>query len=156
MNVHQSDTIWEDRPPTRPLTVDECWERIMKAPYGRIAARAADEIDIFPINHAVDDGCVVFRTAPGTKLIELTIHTSIVFQVDGFDEHEAFSVIVKGDAEEVSSAAQIDRLDALGLRSWAPEEKDRWVKITPTTISGRIFTFDGSTGARSQGATPPL
>lgn len=134
-----SDLSWEDRPPSRALTDAECWERIARAPYGRLAARAAGEIDIFPINHGIDDGRIVFRTSPGTKLLELTIHSSIVFQIDGYDEHEAFSVVAKGTAHEVESSREIDRLDALNLRSWAPEDKDRWVVITPSHVSGRIF-----------------
>ncbi|MCE7481813.1 pyridoxamine 5'-phosphate oxidase family protein [Microbacterium profundi] len=141
MNDQRSGASWEDRPLSRSLSPDECWARIVRAPYGRIAAHAAEEIDIFPVTHGVDDGCVVFRTAPGTKLIELTIHKSIAFQIDGYDEDEAFSVVVKGEAEEVSSAAQIDRLDGLGIRSWAPEEKDRWVRVNPVSVAGRIFTL---------------
>ncbi|WP_087131673.1 pyridoxamine 5'-phosphate oxidase family protein [Microbacterium esteraromaticum] len=136
-----ADSSWEDRPPSRSMSETECWERIANAPYGRIAARAAEEIDIFPVNHAIDNGCIVFRTAPGTKLIELTIHRSIVFQIDGYDEHVAFSVIAKGYAEEVTNAAQIEALDKLELRPWAPEEKDRWVRLTPKLVSGRIFTL---------------
>ena len=136
-----SEDVQDDRPPTRALTEDECWQLIREAPYGRIAATAAGEIDIFPVNHGVHAGTVVFRTSPGTKLLELTIHHSIVFEVDGFDRNEAFSVVVKGDAVEIERSWAVEELDSLGLRSWAPEDKDRWVQITPRLISGRTFTL---------------
>ena len=128
-----------DRPPTRHLTEDECWERLSRAPYGRIAATAAGEIDIFPVNHKVDGRAVVFRTAAGTKLLELTIRSSIAFEIDGYDNVEAFSVVVKGTAEEFDRGAEVTAAESLGVQPWAPEEKDRWVKITPVSVSGRVF-----------------
>ncbi|SDL88383.1 pyridoxamine 5'-phosphate oxidase family protein [Microbacterium azadirachtae] len=131
--------IEEGREPTRALTESECWERILAAPYGRIAAAAADEIDIFPINHAVLDGAIVFRTAAGTKLLELTIRQRVAFEVDGADAAEAFSVVVKGEAEEFDRDAETLAAEDTGVTPWAPEPKDRWVRITPTGVSGRTF-----------------
>ncbi|KJL19921.1 Pyridoxamine 5'-phosphate oxidase [Microbacterium azadirachtae] len=131
--------IEEGREPTRALTESECWERILAAPYGRIAAAAADEIDIFPINHAVLDGAIVFRTAAGTKLLELTIRQRVAFEVDGADAAEAFSVVVKGEAEEFDRDAETLAAEDTGVTPWAPESKDRWVRITPTGVSGRTF-----------------
>lgn len=132
--------ITDDRPPTRQLDEADCWKRIIAAPYGRIAAGAAGEIDIFPVNHAVADGTIVFRTAPGTKLLELTIHHRIAFEVDGADASEAFSVVVKGEAEEFDRQSEVFEAEDLGITPWAPEPKDRWVRITPTQITGRAFT----------------
>ncbi|MGI9825027.1 pyridoxamine 5'-phosphate oxidase family protein [Agromyces sp. Marseille-Q5079] len=129
----------DGRPPTRELDAAECWKRIGSAPYGRIAAGAAGEIDIFPVNHGVADGTIVFRTSPGTKLLELTIRHRVAFEVDGTDGSEAFSVVVKGDAEEFDHDAEVREAEKLGVTPWAPEEKDRWVRITPTEISGRAF-----------------
>lgn len=133
------DETRDERPPTRQLDESECWQRIASAPYGRIAAGAAGQIDIFPVNHAVANGTIVFRTAPGTKLLELTIHDRVVFEVDGADEAEAFSVVVKGDAEEFDRQGEVFAAEALGIVPWAPEEKDRWVRIIPAEISGRAF-----------------
>ncbi|GAA2072018.1 pyridoxamine 5'-phosphate oxidase family protein [Microbacterium hatanonis] len=126
---------------TRPLSEEECWRVLAAAPYGRIAASVAQEIDIYPINHFVVERAIVFRTSPGTKLLELTIHRSVAFEVDGFDRDEAFSVVVKGDATEVERSAEIEAFERRGLESWAPEAKDRWVRITPRTVSGRVFSL---------------
>ncbi|QAY72575.1 pyridoxamine 5'-phosphate oxidase family protein [Agromyces protaetiae] len=138
MNDTLNDTVRE-RPPTRQLDEAECWERIAAAPYGRIAATAAGEVDIFPVNHAVGDGTIVFRTAPGTKLLELTIRHRVAFEVDGASETEAFSVVVKGDAEEFDRQAEVFEAERLGVTPWAPEEKDRWVRIIPSEVTGRAF-----------------
>ncbi|WP_167046611.1 pyridoxamine 5'-phosphate oxidase family protein [Salinibacterium sp. ZJ454] len=129
----------DDRPPTRELSAEECWQRIAEAPYGRIAATAAGEIDIFPVNHAVDGQSIVFRTSPGTKLLELTIRHKVAFEVDGYSDVDAFSVVVKGNAEPIERGADIEAAERLGITPWAPEEKDRWVRITPTAVHGRTF-----------------
>ena len=122
---------------------EECWERIDAAPYGRIALSAAGEVDIFPVNHRLDERgdrpVIVFRTAAGTKLLELTIHHGVAFQVDGYSATEAFSVVVKGTAEEFDRESEIAAAEELGVRPWAPETKDRWVRIIPTEVHGRSF-----------------
>ena len=134
----------DDRPPTRHLEEDECWRLIEAAPFGRVAAAAAGEVDIFPVNHKVDrdgvDGpAIVFRTAPGTKLIELTIHANVAFQVDGYDDEEAYSIVVKGEARQLERSTEIEHAETLGVTPWAPEEKPRWVRIQPTDVHGRAF-----------------
>lgn len=129
----------ESESQTRRLTEDECWDRLRRSPYGRIAAAAAGEVDIFPVNHAVGDGAIAFRTSAGTKLLELTIHSAVAFEVDGFDDAEAFSVVLKGTAEEFDRDADILDAEQLGAHPWAPEEKDRWVRIVPTSVEGRAF-----------------
>ena len=129
------------RPLAREMRSAECWERIARAPYGRIATTAAGEIDIFPVNHGVDRFSIVFRTALGTKLLELTINRRVVFEVDGIDGDEAFSVVVKGEAEQFDQPADVARAEELGITTWAPGQKDRWVRITPRDIQGRAFTL---------------
>ena len=129
----------DDRSPTRQLSEEECWERLAAAPYGRVAATAAGEIDIFPVNHAVDGGTIVFRTSAGTKLLELTIRHRVAFEVDGYTDADAFSVVVKGDAEEFDRQGEVAAAERLGITPWAPEEKDRWVRITPVEVHGRAF-----------------
>lgn len=129
------------RPPAREMRSAECWERIARAPYGRIVTTAAGEIDIFPVNHGVDRFSIVFRTAPGTKLLELTISRQVVFEVDGIDGDEAFSVVVKGEADQFDRPADVAKAEQIGITPWAPGKKDRWVRITARDIQGRAFTL---------------
>lgn len=134
----------EGRTPTRSLSEADCWERLSRAPYGRIAMAAGGEVDIFPVNHVVDASgasgpVIVFRTSAGTKLLELTIRHGVAFQIDGFSDTEAFSVVVKGTAEEFDRASEIEAAEALGVTPWAPESKERWVRIIPSEVHGREF-----------------
>ncbi|MDQ2662056.1 MAG: pyridoxamine 5'-phosphate oxidase family protein [Actinomycetota bacterium] len=127
------------RTPTRQLSEDECWQLIREAPYGRLAAAAGGEVDIFPVNHGIDGGTIVFRTAAGTKLLELTIRHRVAFQVDGITDTDAFSVVVKGEASEFDRQGEVAEAERLGITPWAPEPKDRWVRIRPTEVQGRTF-----------------
>ncbi|QEO13783.1 pyridoxamine 5'-phosphate oxidase family protein [Agromyces intestinalis] len=133
------DDETDEREPTRRLDKEECWQRIVASPFGRIATTAAGEVDIFPVNHGVDGETIVFRTAPGSKLLEIMVHSHVAFEVDGYSDSEAWSVVAKGDAEEFTSEHEIESAERLGVRPWAPEHKDRWVRITVTEVHGRSF-----------------
>ncbi len=125
--------------PVEKLDDRECWELLELAPMGRIALAAAGEIDIFPINFAVHDGALWFRTAPGTKLVELTVNPEVAVEIDGWDAAEAYSVVVKGVAERLEHGTEIEAAERLPLAPWVPTLKYRWVRVRPTTVSGRRF-----------------
>lgn len=129
----------DERPPMREMRSAECWERIEQAPYGRVGTYAGGEMDLFPVNHGVDRHSIVFRTAPGTKLLAMTVERDVLFEVDGVDGGEAFSVVVKGRAARLEQEREIDDAERLGITTWAPGRKDRWVRISPRDIQGRAF-----------------
>ena len=54
-------------------------------------------------------------------------------------EQHAASVVVKGTATRLERLVDIDAADALPLRPWIPTLKYRWVRISPTSITGRRF-----------------
>jgi len=123
------------------LTSDQCWQLLRSGDLGRIAASAAGTIDIFAINYAVERETIMFRTAPGTKLLELAINDRVAFEIDGHNESEAWSVVVKGRAERVERQSEMDAAETLGLTPWIPTLKYRWVRIRPTDIVGRQFAL---------------
>ncbi|WP_291048497.1 pyridoxamine 5'-phosphate oxidase family protein [Herbiconiux sp.] len=121
------------------LSEQECWQRLSENTLGRLVVNAGGEIDVFPVNYVVSDGVLYLRTAPGTKLLELTIHPDVVFEIDHVDDRAAYSVVVKGPAEELQQQSEIDTADALPLVPFLPTLKYRWVRIRPATLSGRAF-----------------
>lgn len=123
----------------RDLSEQECWQRLSENSLGRLVVNAAGEIDIFPVNYVVTGNELYLRTAPGTKLLELTIHPDVAFEIDHVDEVSAYSVVVKGSAEELQHQDEIDVADSLPLVPFLPTLKYRWVRIRPTTTSGRAF-----------------
>lgn len=128
-----------DESPVIALDEDDAWALLRSAPVGRLAVSAGGELDIFPVNYIVDEGSLLFRTAPGTKLVELTARHSVAFEVDEYDEHDAWSVVVKGTAARLDRQREVDRADTLPLVSWIPTLKYTYVRVTPISVSGRRF-----------------
>lgn len=121
------------------LDEDACWELLARGTLGRLALTLQDQPDIFPVNYVLDGPRVLFRTAPGSKLAELSANPRVAFEVDEYDETFAASVVVKGVAERMELQREIDEADALPLTPWIPTLKYRWVRIVPTTLTGRRF-----------------
>ncbi len=124
------------------LTPEQCWEQLQTVEVGRLAIAAAGEVDIFPVNFVVDDGAIVFRTAEGTKLVEVVLAGKVAFEVDGYEpEHgRAWSVVVKGPAEIIDRFDDLYRAQDLPLFPWNAAPKERFVRLVPNRLTGRRFT----------------
>lgn len=125
--------------PVVVLTHEQSWKLLEHTTHGRIATAAAGIVDIFPVNYAATDGVLYLRTSPGEKLAAMTVNPQVAFEADGTLSDEAWSVVVNGTAEVLQLAADIDIARASGVTPWIPTEKESWVRITPTSISGRHF-----------------
>ena len=88
------------------LPPPECWQLLSHRPVGRIGVLVDSAPEIYPVNFAVDEETIVFRTDPGSKLRGLDRSPSVCFEVDSIDvdDHTGWSVLVKGRAVEVTSA----------------------------------------------------
>jgi len=127
------------RPPVE-LSESECWVLLREAVVGRLAVAVDDVPDVFPVNHVVDHGTLVFRTAAGTKL-SAAAGRPVAFEVDGYDpgSGQAWSVVLKGRAQEVTELYNVlDTMD-LPLFPWHTSPKPRFVRIEPTVVTGRRF-----------------
>ena len=125
--------------PVVALSDGECWERLRGNELGRLVTHVGDVLDNFPVNYFVDDESVLFRTAQGSKLFELTVNDEVLFEVDDHTDTDAWSVIVRGRARPLDSSAEVERADGLGLRPWIPTLKYVYVRVEPTAVSGRAF-----------------
>lgn len=124
--------------PVRELTTDECWALLGAHEFGRLAFHLGPEVHLTPINYAVDEGTLLFRTAAGNKLVGVLMNADVVFEIDDYDEHSAVSVIVRGVARRLDED-QAHRAENVPLRPWVPTRKDEVVEIRPTEITGRAF-----------------
>jgi uncharacterized protein len=122
----------------RVLDIRECWAHLQREEFGRLAVVLHGAAEIFPVNYLAGDGRIRIRTAPGAKLVALVIDNRVTFEIDGFDGDTAWSVIVKGLAEEVDLRPAPRQAIALPI-PWTPSPKDSAVEITPDSVSGRLF-----------------
>jgi uncharacterized protein len=128
-----------DRNGMAVLSTAECLQRLGRAGIGRVAVSIGALPAVFPVNYAVDDGDIYFRTATGTKLTAASRNAVVAFEVDHADrlEHDGWSVLVVGPAAEVTDPAELKRLSALPLRRWIAGGPDTLVRIRAEHVSGR-------------------
>jgi nitroimidazol reductase NimA-like FMN-containing flavoprotein (pyridoxamine 5'-phosphate oxidase superfamily) len=131
----------EDGNPILELDDEKSWELLEATKHGRIVVSVAGEPDIFPVNYVTSGRKLYLRTAPGNKLAQLTINSRVLFEADGILSDEAWSVVLRGTARVLSTSAEIEAVEALGLKTWVPTLKDFYVEILPTSVSGRHFQF---------------
>ena len=96
--------------------------------------------EIFPVNHLVDRGDIVFRTAPGTKLSGAD-GSRVAFEVDGVDGETglAWSVVAKGRAHVVRQLHDVLETFGMSLSPWQSGSKPIFVRIEVDEITGRRF-----------------
>ena len=122
------------------LGEEESWHLLASADLARLAVSIDGGVDIFPINYVVADRVIFFRTAPGSKLMDLTKHPIVALETDGTHNRRRWSVVVKGSAVRLGSDEEIESSGVLSLHSLVPTEKWNYVRITASSITGRQFT----------------
>jgi len=123
------------------LTAEECWRLLDNVRFGRLAVAAAGDLDIFPINFAVNGEDLYFRTGEGTKLMAAMLAERAALEADYRDKAagEAWSVVVKGRPEVLDQSADIAVAEELDLQPSVTTPKQRFIRLSATRISGRRF-----------------
>lgn len=120
----------------------QCVELLATSDLGRIGLALDGQPEVFPVNYATDGKVVVFRTAGGTRL-DLATSGRIAFEVDHWDSGTGvgWSVLLKGVAQEVTKGNDpfASTLRERPVRPLAPGERELWIAIYPSEISGRRF-----------------
>lgn len=129
-----------DAHPNQILTQDECWARLTGTEFGRLAYHLADEVHIAPVNYAVEEGLILFRTAEGSKLLGVVMNEDVAFEIDHIDDGDdvAWSVVARGKAHILEGDAA-RAADHLRLRPWVDSRKFNVVAIKVDEISGREY-----------------
>lgn len=133
------EETYDDR--VHRLDDDECWAFLKTQELGRLGFRLDDEVHIVPINYAVDGRTLLFRTAPGEKLLAVVLGSPVAFEVDEFSDDEARSVIVRGRARLLEED-EAHRAELVPLRPWVGNEKYDVVELQPTVLTGRAFSLE--------------
>jgi uncharacterized protein len=151
-SLGEHNSVMTDSHGVTELAEHTCWMLLRSVEVGRLAVSGDEGPDIFPINFLVDHGTIVFRTAQGSKLSAALSGPVVAFEADGYDAgaNEAWSVVLKGHAEEIKNLHERIESMELPLSPWHAASKPCFVRIVPDTISGRRFTVVDS----SAWATP--
>ncbi|MEV0673248.1 pyridoxamine 5'-phosphate oxidase family protein [Mycobacterium sp. NPDC050441] len=145
--------------PVAVLSESECWRLLGSMTLGRIVTTVDDEANIFPVNFAVQNRSILFRTAEGTKLISAAINNHVLFEADDHDVVDGWSVIVRGVARTLRTDEELDEAERAQLLPWTATAKPHWVRVSPVRVTGRRFRFGPEPAGEDPdklGAVPPM
>ena len=128
-----SEVGWQE------LTKSECFGLLAGQHLGRVVLVDDRGPIALPVNFVLDRHTVVFRSDEGTKLEVAGRGAFVGFEVDGADEatRTGWSVLVRGEATEITDPDDLARVRQLPLSPWAPGAKTRYVRILPSSLTGR-------------------
>lgn len=118
------------------LTETECRALLARARIGRVAITMGALPAVYPVNHRVVDGDILFLTGAGSKLRAALNRSVVAFQVDEFDPEgrSGWSVLAVGVAEEICHDTPIG---TAGVVPFARGDREHLVRIRPEILTGR-------------------
>lgn len=135
-----TDGLPERSPAVGVLAASECWRLLENESVGRLAVHHHDGApDVYPVNFRARNGALYLRSGPGGKLRSIASHPAVAFEIDGADDGHRWSVVIRGTAARMDDDAEIEDSGVLGIVPASPTPKHDFVRVTPTSISGRRF-----------------
>ncbi len=138
-----------DQQPLEELSESECWTLLRTVDIGRLATPTPrGGVEIFPVNHVVDQGSIVFRTAMGTKLTNALDASEVAFEADnaactyGEQLDDPWSVVIHGAAGLITLETELFDSFELAVHPWHVSDKPYFVRLVPTVVSGRRFRIE--------------
>lgn len=128
-------------PRTLDLAVNDCWKQLAATSFGRLAVITNGLPEIFPLNYGIDGRVIVFRTRVGSKLHDLVMYNTVVFEADGWDGEEGWSVVLQGEARVIDDEEERDRAVGLLPLPWHSDTESEYVRITAKRLTGRKSNF---------------
>jgi nitroimidazol reductase NimA-like FMN-containing flavoprotein (pyridoxamine 5'-phosphate oxidase superfamily) len=123
----------------RELDRVECLQLLAGAAIGRVVFTDVAMPAAVPVNYALDDEEIIFRTVAGGRLAEAIHHAVVAFEVDEIDSrtHTGWSVLGIGEAYEIVDPARLARLSGQIPRPWIPGHTEHTISIPLQVLSGR-------------------
>lgn len=127
------------------MTVEECLELLGGGLVGRVAMATPMGPRIVPVNYAMVEDTIVFRTTPYSELGTYGWNTDLAFEVDHLDyeKHQGWSVVAVGRAELVE-----DPDDLRDIRThwdpapWASGRRHLYIRLRWRDVTGRRLGSD--------------
>ena len=123
----------------------ECLRLIAPGGIGRLVFSGQWDLTVLPVNYKLYDGAILFRTAQDSATDE-DLRTGIAhaeyrvaFEIDDIDTagRQGWSVLIQGPAHHVEAEAERAAAVEAGVEPWPGGERELFVRIVPTRITGR-------------------
>jgi nitroimidazol reductase NimA-like FMN-containing flavoprotein (pyridoxamine 5'-phosphate oxidase superfamily) len=127
------------------LTLEECLHLLNGGVVGRVGMSTPAGPRIIPVNYAMYDDTIIFRTSPYSELGSYAWNTDLAFEIDQIDyeRHQGWSVLAMGRGEIID-----DRLELDDIRShwdpqpWAGGKRHLYIRLRWRDLSGRRIGAD--------------
>lgn len=126
------------------LDEEQCLDLISPGGIGRIAYSSRYGPTVLPVNYSLRNGVISFRTAENGPLDD-DLRTGIAgadahvaFEIDSINPgtRQGWSVLIQGPAHHLDDAER-EEVRESGIQSWAPGDRELFLRIVPSRITGR-------------------
>jgi nitroimidazol reductase NimA-like FMN-containing flavoprotein (pyridoxamine 5'-phosphate oxidase superfamily) len=130
---------------SQPLDEAECLRLIAPGGVGRIGYTGRFGPTILPVNFALHEQTIVFRTGRQSPMGEdlrtgiADAEYKVAFEIDEISPatREGWSILIQGSAHHVDSADEFAEVQRAGVQTWPGGEKHLFIRIVPDRITGR-------------------
>jgi len=138
-------TLKSAGPAVELLDEAECLRLISAGGVGRIGYTGRFGPTVLPVNYALHEGTIVFRTGQHGPLGEDLrtgiehAESKVAFEIDELSPatREGWSILIQGAAHPVDSESERASVVQSGVEAWPGGEKELFVRVIPTRITGR-------------------
>ena len=127
------------------LTPEECLALLQTRAVGRIGLQTPGGLMILPVNYALSDDTVVFRTLPYGVIANNAHEVEVAFEVDELDHdlHEGWSVLAVGRCHRIEDPEEVRLIrEDLDPLPWAEGQRNLYFRVEWTNLSGRQLGMD--------------
>jgi nitroimidazol reductase NimA-like FMN-containing flavoprotein (pyridoxamine 5'-phosphate oxidase superfamily) len=119
------------------LTVSDCWDLFRSREIARVAWNGPLGVAIAPVNYAVAESAVWFRTLPYSTLGRECAGQRLAVEVDHIEPqtHSGWSVVVAGTADLVRPDEVPQGL--ADMQAWPAGTRSQFVRVDPAEVTGR-------------------
>ncbi len=132
-------------PVLETLTTQQCREHLAGGGVGRFLFVEPGRGPVaIPLNYLMDGDDIVFRTGRQGSIAD-AVRQQVSFDVDHIDDtlSEGWSVLLSGTARIITDPAELQHATALGIEPWAGGDRDVYVRLSASQITGRRIRADG-------------
>nr|WP_225954784.1 pyridoxamine 5'-phosphate oxidase family protein [Kibdelosporangium phytohabitans] len=122
------------------LSAQECFRLLAKIPLGRVVYTDRALPAVLPVTFALHEKAVIIRTSAHSRLAVAATGKVVAFEADEYAEscvRSGWSVVAIGHAVKVTDPGELEVARQLGLRAWAPDAEDWYIRISVEIVSGR-------------------
>lgn len=122
------------------LTIDECLELLHRGVFGRVALSTPMGPRIVPVNYAMYEDAIVFRTTPYSELGTYGWNTDLAFEIDhvDYEKHQGWSVVAVGRASLIEDPHELNDIRTRwDPTPWAAGRRHLYIRIDWRDLTGR-------------------